>query len=104
MVRWKFNDKWRRVTGKHLGLFKHNTGDDNGCDSDKVSAWRYPPRAAENRAGEHGDDWHLRAAGHKGGRHNRHTAVALIFNGTRCHDPRYTAAAADKHRDKRFTG
>ena len=60
--------------------------------------------AAEDRAGDHGDERDLRAAGDERGGHDRHTAVALIFNGTRCHDARHAAADADEHRDEGLTG
>ena len=66
----------------------------------KVRTRCHPCRAAEDRARHHGNKGNLRAAGDKGGRHDRHAAVALVFNGSRCHDARNAAAGSDEHRNK----
>ena len=67
----------------------------------KSAEVRDPGRVAEDRAGNHRDERNLGPAGDKGRRHDRHTTVALIFNGTGSHDARDTAARADQHRDRR---
>ena len=58
---------------------------------------------AENCAGNHRYKRHLCTARYKCGRHNRHTAVTLIFNSTACHNSRNSAACAYKHRNKGFS-
>ena len=60
--------------------------------------------AAEEGAGDHGDEGHLGAAGDEGGGHDGHTAVTLIFDGTGGHDAGDTAAHADEHGDEGLTG
>ena len=60
--------------------------------------------AAEEGACDHCDERDLCAAGDKGGGHDRHTAVTLIFDGTGSHDTGNAAADADEHRDEGLTG
>ena len=60
--------------------------------------------AAEECACDHRDERNLCAAGDKGGGHDRHTAVALILDGTGCHDAGDAAAGADQHRDEGLAG
>ena len=100
----KLHDKRSGIPCKHLGLFQHNAGNDNGGNTDKIGAGRHPPGSAEQRAGNQGNDRQLCAAGNKGGGHNRHAAVALVFNGTGGHNAGNAAAGADQHRDKGFAG
>ena len=63
-----------------------------------------PGGAAEQSAGDHGDEGNLRAAGDEGGGHDRHTTVTLVFDGTGGHDAGDTAAGADQHGDEGLTG
>ena len=60
--------------------------------------------AAEQSAGNHGDKGNLGAAGDKGGGHDGHTAVPLVFDGTGGHDAGNAAAGADQHGNKGFAG
>ena len=100
----QLHDKRSRITGEHLGLFQHDAGDDDGSHADEVSGGGDPGAAAEERARDHADERDLCAAGDKGRGHDRHTAVAFIFNGTRGHDTRNAAADADEHRDEGLAG
>ena len=61
-------------------------------------------RAAEDGAGDHGDEGNLRAAGDEGGGHDGHAAVALVLNGAGGHDARHAAAHADQHGDEGLAG
>ena len=45
----------------------------------------------------------LGAAGHKGCQHNGHTAVCVVFHGSRRHDRRRRAAKTHQHRHERLT-
>ena len=87
-----------------LVFLQHNAGDDDGRDADKVRAGRHPPGPAEQRACNQSDDRQFGAAGDKGGGHNRHLAVTVVFNGTGRHNAGNAAAGADEHRDKGLTG
>ncbi len=104
MVRGKLHYKGSGLAGEHLGLFQHDAGDDDGGHADKVGGGSDPCSAAKDRAGDHGDEGYLRAAGDEGGGHDGHTAVTLVFNGTGGHDARDAAAGADEHGDEGLTG
>ena len=104
MVCRKLHNERSRVAGEHLGLLQHDTRNDDSCHTDKVCRSSNPSRAAEDSAGDHRDKRNFRAARDKGGGHNGHLAVAVIFNGTRSHDTRNAASRTDKHRDKGLTG
>ena len=60
-----------------------------------------PPKMAPAIMAMNGN---LRAAGDKGGGHDRHTAVTLVFNGTGSHDAGHAAAGADEHGDEGLAG
>ena len=68
------------IAGEHLGLLKNDTGNDDRCDTDDVSAGGNPRRTAEDSARDHRDERYLSAAGDKCCCHDRHTAVTFIFN------------------------
>ena len=104
MISGKLHNEGCGVAGKRLGLFKHDAGNYYSRHTDKVCACSDPCAAAEQCAGDHSDKRYLCTAGDKCRGHYGHTAVAFVFDGTRCHDTRDTAARADKHRDEGFTG
>ena len=104
MVGGQLHNEGSRLTGEHLGLLQHNAGHDDGGHADEVSGSCDPCAAAEQGARDHGDKGNLRAAGDKGGGHNGHPAVTLVFNGTGRHDAGNAAAGADQHGDKGLTG
>ena len=107
MVSRKLHNKRRRIARKHLCFLEHDAGADDGGHSDEVSRSRNKRGAAEERAGDHRDKRHLCAAGNECCRHNCHTAVSLVFYGSRSHDSGNAAADAartDEHRDEGFTG
>ena len=104
MVGRQLHDERSGITGEHLGLLQHDTGDDDGCHTDEVSGGGDPGTAAEEGAGDHADERNLGAAGDERGGHDRHTAVTLVFDGTGGHDARNAAAHTDEHRDEGLTG
>ena len=104
MVGRQLHDERSGLTGEHLGLLQHDTGDDDGCHTDEVSGGGDPGTAAEEGAGDHADERNLGAAGDERGGHDRHTAVTLVFDGTGGHDARNAAAHTDEHGDERLTG
>ena len=104
MVGRQLHDEGSGVAGEHLGLFQHDAGDDDGGHADEVSGGGHPCAAAEDGAGDHGDEGDLGAAGDERGGHNGHAAVTLILDGTGGHDAGYAAAHADEHGDEGLTG
>ena len=104
MIGGKLHNERSGIAGEHLGLFEHDARADDSRHADEVSGGRYQSGAAEERACDHGDERYLSAAGDECCCHYGHTAVALIFNGTRSHDSGNAAAGADKHRDEGFAG
>ena len=104
MVGRQLHDERSGITGEHLGLLQHDTGDDDGCHTDEVSGGGDPGTAAEEGAGDHADERNLGAAGDERGGHDRHTAVTLVFDGTGGHDARNAAAHTDEHGDEGLTG
>ena len=104
MVGRKFHNKRSRFAGKPLRLLQHDTGDDDGGNAKEVSGGANPPGTAEECNGNHGNDRQFRTAGNERRRHDRHTTVALIFNGTGGHDTGNTAARSDEDWDEGFTG
>ena len=104
MVRRKFHDKGRRISGKHLCLLQHNAGNDDGCDSDEVRTGSHNAAAPEERACNEADDRHLGATGDKGGGHDRHTPVTFVLDGAGGHNTRHAAAHAYQHRDEALAG
>ena len=87
------------IAGEQLGLLQHDAGDDDGGHAHEVGGGSHPCSAAEDGAGDHGDEGQLGAAGDEGGGHNGHAAVTFIFNGTGGHDAGHAAAGADQHRE-----
>ena len=104
MVCRKLHNKRSRIAREHFCLFEHDTGNDDCRHADKVRAGRDPCGAAENRARDHRDERNFRAARDEGGRHDRHTTVTFIFDGTGSHDARDTAAGTDQHRNEGLAG
>ena len=47
MVGRQLHDERSGITGEHLGLLQHDTGDDDGCHTDEVSGGGDPGTAAE---------------------------------------------------------
>ena len=80
MICGQLHHKWGGVARKHFCFFQHNAGYDDCKNADKISAGRNPPRAVEQRAGNQRNDWELRTARDKGGGHDRHLSVSIIFN------------------------
>ena len=85
-------------------FFQHDAGHDDGGHADEVGGGGDPCAAAEQGAGDHGDEGHLSAAGNKGCGHNGHTAIPFIFDGTGGHDAGHAAAHADEHGDEALAG
>ena len=104
MVRRELHDERSRLAGEHLRFLEHDTRDDDSSHTDEVSARRDPRGVAEDSARDHRDERHLSAAGDEGGGHDGHTAVALVLDGTGCHDAGNAAAGADEHRNEGFAG
>ena len=100
MVGRQLHDERGRIAGEHLRLLEHDAGDDDRGHADEVRGGGDPGAAAEEGAGDHADEGHFRAAGDKGGGHDRHAAITLVFNGTGSHNARHAAADADEHRDE----
>ena len=100
MVGRQLHDERSRIAGEHLRLLEHDAGDDDRGHADEVRGGGDPGAAAEQSAGDHADEGHFRAAGDKGGGHDRHAAITLVFNGTGSHNARHAAADADEHRDE----
>ena len=103
MIRGKLHHKRRGIAGEHLCFLQNDTGADDGRHADEICGGSNPRRASENRAGDHGNKGQLRTAGDKGRRHDRHTSVTFVFNGTGRHDSGDTAAGTDQDRDKGFS-
>ena len=80
----KLHDKRRGLAGEELGLFQHDTGDDDRDDAHEVEHRGNIPGgvgvARRNRAEHEGDDRHLRTAGDHGGGHDRHAAILLVLD------------------------
>ena len=102
MVGGQFHHEGGGIAREGSGLFQDHARYDDRRHPDKVGGGSHQRRAAEDRAGDHRDKRHLRAAGNEGRGHDGHTAVALVFDGTRRHNPGDAAARADQHRDKGF--
>jgi len=104
VVSGQLHDEGRRLAREHLGLLEDDTGADDRRHANEVAAGGEPGASAEERADDHADERHLRAAGDERRGHDGHAPVAFIFNGTRRHDARDTAARADKDGDKALAG
>ena len=104
MIGGKLHDEGSGFPGEGAGLFQDDAGNDDRRHAQEVSAGCDPPRAVEKSRGDQSDNGQLCAAGDKGGGHHRHAAVAFILNGAGGHDTGNTAAGADEHRDKGFSG
>ena len=104
MVCGKLHNEGSGITGKHFCFFQHDTGNNNSGNTDEIGAGSHPPCTAEESRGNQGDNRQLCAAGDKGGGHDRHTAVSLVFNGTGGHNSGNAAAGTDEHRDERLAG
>ena len=103
MVSRQLHNERSGIAREHLCLFKHNARNDYCSHTYEVSRGCNKCRAAEDSARYHCNKRNLSAAGYKCSCHNGHTAVALIFNGTRSHNSGDSAACAYKHRYERFT-
>ena len=104
MICRELHNERRGVAGEHLGFLQHDTGENDRRHADEVCGGGNQRRAAEQRTGNHCDKRYLGTAGDKGCGHDCHTAIAFVFNGTRSHNTRDTAAGTDEHRDKGFAG
>ena len=102
MVGGQFHHERSRIARERSGLLQDHARDDDRRHADKVRGSRHPGGTAEDRARDHRDKRHFRAAGDEGRGHDGHAAVALVLNGARRHDPGDPAARADQHRDKGF--
>ena len=103
MVGGQLHNEGCGVAGEELGLLQDDTGNDDGGDAQEVSRGGDPGRAAEDSAGDHGDEGSLRAAGDEGSGHDGHTTVALVLDGTGSHDAGNAAAHAHQDRDEALT-
>ena len=92
MVSRQLHNKGSRITGKEGGLFEDDTRNDDGSNADKVSGGSNPAGAVKQRTGNQSDDGKLCRTGDKGGGHNGHLAVAVIFDGTACLNRRNATA------------
>ena len=104
MIRGQLHNEGSGIAGKHLGLLQHDAGNDDGSHADEVSGGGNPGAAAKQSACDHPDEGNLGAAGDKGGGHDGHATVTLIFDGTGSHDAGDTAAGTDEHGDEGLTG
>ena len=104
MVSRQLHNEGSGIATEHFGFLQHDTGDDDGSDAQEVSTGSHPPSATEQSRSDQSDDRHLSAAGNEGRNHDRHTAVALVFDGTGSHDARHAASTADQHGDEGLTG
>ena len=95
VVSGELHNERSRLAGEHLGLLQHDTGADDRSHADEVRGGGDPCAAAKQSARDHRDERNLRAAGDKGGGHDRHTTVTLVFDRTRGHNARNTAAGAN---------
>ena len=97
MILRQFHYERCRLSGKRTCFFEHNSGNNNGENSNKICRYRNQTRTSEQRPRKQTNDRHLSAARNKASGHNGHTAVTFIFNGTRCHN---SASGADEHWNK----
>ena len=104
MVGGQLHDEGGGVACKHSGLFQDDAGDDDGCHAEEIGRNCDPGGAAEDRAGDHGDEGGLGAAGDERGGHDRHAAVALIFDGPGGHNAGDAASGTDQNGDEGLAG
>ena len=104
MVCGKLHNERSRIAGEHLSLLKHDTGDDDCCNTDEVCGGCNPGRTAEDSTCYHGDERNLSAAGDKGCGHDSHTSVSFVFDSTGSHDTGNAAAYTYQHRNEGLTG
>ena len=104
MIGRKLHNEGSGFAGKCLEFLQHDTGQDNGGNTQEIAGYRYIGGTAEHSAGDQADDRELGAAGDKGRGHNGHLAVTVLFNGTGSHDSGNAAAGSDDDRDKGLAG
>ena len=100
VISWKLHDKRGRIASKWLHFFQDNTGANDSGNADEVGHWSHPPGIPEQRAGYQSNNRKFGAARDKGGGHNGHFAVAVVFDRTGGHNARNAAAGADENRNK----
>ena len=105
MILRKFHYKRRRFPMERFRFLEHNRCEKNATDSHKVNR-RSNPRTESARSRNHAS--HARnhrklcTARHPSRRHNRQTAIVIIFNRLRRHNTRDAAARRNQKRDKAF--
>ena len=104
MVRRKLHDERSRLTGERLEFLQNNTRNNDGRHSYKIRGDRDKRRLSEQGSRYQTDNRKLCSARYECRRHDRHLAVAIIFNCTRCHDARNAAACRYEDRYKTLAG